>query len=83
VSRKGDYNKNMNSKMFLKWVNEKVLPTFARLYPGKNLLIMDNALYHHKRDIGALSNKAKKELIETMKDNNIPHILTYHGTTKA
>jgi len=38
--------------MFMKWVSEKLVPTFDRQYPGKKMiLICDNAPYHHKREI--------------------------------
>ena len=35
-SSTGDYRDNMNSEIFMKWVNEKPLPCFERLYPGKS-----------------------------------------------
>jgi hypothetical protein len=37
VSRKGDYHKNMNSEMFLKWIKENLLPTFESIHPGKTM----------------------------------------------
>ena len=55
-SHTGDYHDNMNSDMFMKWVQEKLCPVFERKYPGKKMiLITDNAPYHHKRVIGSLS----------------------------
>ena len=64
-SSTGDYHDNMNSNMFMKWVQEKLVPTFDRLHPGKKmLLICDNAPYHHKREIGSLSGLSKAKLLD-------------------
>jgi transposase len=71
----GDYHDNMNSDNFEKWVNNKLLPTFERLYPGKQMvLICDNAPYHHKREIGSLSSKSKTQLLELAKKYDIQYI---------
>jgi transposase len=74
--RKGNYHDNMNSEMFMKWVVDKLLPTFQQLYGDnkKMILIMDNAPYHHKREIGTLSNKTKKELCEMCTKYSIQYI---------
>jgi hypothetical protein len=75
ASRKGDYHDNMNSDMFIKWFTEKLILCFERLHPGKQMvLIMDNAPYHQKCEIGTLSSKTKKELIEICKAYNIEYI---------
>jgi hypothetical protein len=75
TAKSGDYHENMNSNMFMKWVKEKLLPTFERLHPGKKMvLILDNAPYHHKRMIGNLSNKAKQELVDICNEHNIKSI---------
>ena len=34
-SSSGDYHDNMNSEMFMKWVEERLRPTFEKLYPNK------------------------------------------------
>ena len=45
---RGDYHDNMNGDMFMKWVNERLVPTVKTKYPGKEVyLVMDNAPYHH------------------------------------
>ena len=45
---KGDYHANMDGDMFLKWINERFVPTVQAKYPGKQIyLVMDNAPYHH------------------------------------
>ena len=67
----------MDAPNFMRWVEHRLLPTFASLYgPGtelggatglKMILIMDNAPYHHKRAFKSFSAlKTKKELIEEM-----------------
>ena len=55
-SSSGDYHDNMNSEMFMQWVQDKLIPTFEKAYPGKKMiLVADNAPYHHKRVIGSLA----------------------------
>ena len=45
-----DYHKNMNGQVFMQWVQNRLIPTFKRLFPGKKLiLLLDNASYHHPR----------------------------------
>ena len=44
----GDYHENMNDTMFLKWLRNRLIPTFKALYGRKKLiLVLDNAPYHH------------------------------------
>ena len=44
----GDYHKNMDGDMFMKWVNERLVPTVQRKYADKKVfVVMDNAPYHH------------------------------------
>lgn len=61
-SHSGDYHDNMTSENYLRWVSNRLLPTFKQLY-GENMqmiLVQDNAPYHHKRGIGTLpSGKGK------------------------
>ena len=74
-SASGDYHDNMNSDMFIKWTKEKLLPTFETLHPGKKMvLVMDNAPYHHKREIGSLAKKNKKEIIEICKQYKFDYL---------
>ena len=41
--------------ILLRWVQEKLCPTFKKLYPGKKMiLITDNTPYHHTREIGSI-----------------------------
>jgi hypothetical protein len=74
-SHSGDYHDNMNSENFEKWVDNKLIPTFHKLYPGKQMiLVCDNAPYHHKREIGSLSSKTKAQLLELALKYNIEYI---------
>lgn len=66
-NKTGDYHDNMNSKFFMKWVKQKLLPCFERLHQGKKMvLVADNAPYHHSREIGSLSGLKKIELVDLM-----------------
>ena len=43
-----DYHDNMNGDLYLKWMREKLIPTFKEKYPNKKMvLVLDNAKYHH------------------------------------
>ena len=71
----GDYHNNMNSEMFMHWVINKLVPTFEEENEGKKMiLILDNAAYHHKREIGSLSSKTKSELKTECDKYKIKHI---------
>eukprot|EP00957_Ditylum_brightwellii_P114057 8696219-Ditylum_brightwellii.AAC.1 len=49
-SSTGNYHENMNSNNFMRWVEEKFVPTFEQMFPGKIMVpVMDNAPYHHKQ----------------------------------
>jgi hypothetical protein len=53
-SNSGDYHQNMSSKMFLKLLQEILMPTMGRLHPSKKIvLVCDNAPYHHKQENGS------------------------------
>ena len=44
----GDYHKNMDADVFMKWVEKRLVPAFkARYGDRKMVLILDNAAYHH------------------------------------
>jgi transposase len=74
-SSSGDYHDNMNSEMFMKWVTEKLVPTFERLHNNKKMvLICDNAAYHHKREIGTLASKTKAELARLCTEHEIEYL---------
>ncbi len=74
-SSTGDYHDNMNSEMYMKWIKEKLVPTFEKLHPGKTmLLIQDNAPYHHKRGIPSLASMTKKQLLELAEEHGVEYI---------
>ena len=66
-SHTGDYHDNMNSDMFMKWVQEKLVTIFKLKYPGKKMtLVADNVPYHHKREIVSLLSLTKAKLVNLM-----------------
>ena len=65
----------MTSKIFMLWVQDKLIPTFESTYPGKVMvLVADNAPYHHSRVIGSLSSLSKGELVKIMGDYEIDYV---------
>jgi transposase len=74
-SHTGDYHDNINSDMFMLWVEEKLVPVFEQQYLGKIMvLVADNAPYHHKRVIGSLASVSKKKIVEMMIEQGIEYI---------
>ena len=64
-SHTGDYHDNMNSDMFMQWIETRLLPVFEKTYPGKVMvLVANNAPYHHKRRIGSLASLSNKLWME-------------------
>jgi hypothetical protein len=46
-----DYHKNMDGDGFERWLENRLIPAFEALYPGKKMiLVMDNASYHHQHN---------------------------------
>ena len=75
TSHTGDYHDNMCSDMFMQWVRTRLVPTFEKLYPNKKMvLVADNAPYHHRRKIGSLYSKSKKEMCELCEQYGIEYI---------
>lgn len=75
TSSAGNYHDNMNSEIFMQWVSDQLVPTFKKHYPDhKMVLITDNAPYHHKREVGSLGNKTKKQVVEMMTKYNVQHM---------
>jgi transposase len=47
-----DYHDNMDGEGFERWLEYRLMPAFAALYPGKKMiLVMDNASYHHQINV--------------------------------
>ena len=48
-----DYHKNMDGDGFEKWLENRLVPAFEKLFPDKKMiLVMDNAAYHHQINPG-------------------------------
>jgi hypothetical protein len=74
-SATGDYHDNMNSEMFMLWVEQRLVPSFEKQNPGRKMcLIADNAPYHHKRVVGSLSSLSKKQLIDLAREHGCWYI---------
>lgn len=67
-SKSADYHDNMNKEMFMKWVEEQLIPNLKE----PSLIIMDNASYHSamKNKPPTLSSK-KDEMIRWLEENGI------------
>lgn len=72
--RIGDYHNHINSEMYLNWVRKKFILNFELLHPNIwMILVMDNAVYQPKREIGTpLSCTKPPELLEMYDTYNIP-----------
>mmetsp|Transcript_22636 Transcript_22636/g.66987 ORF Transcript_22636/g.66987 Transcript_22636/m.66987 type:complete len:176 (-) Transcript_22636:527-1054(-) len=65
----------MDSKNFMKWVDEKLVPTFEIIFPRKKLVMfLDNAEYHHKRGIPSLASMSKVKVCELMIKHGVTHL---------
>jgi transposase len=68
------YHGNINSVLWLKWFENRLLPAFKAKYPDKKMiLIMDNASYHIPMDDDWLAPRYmnRKELIEALEKYGI------------
>ena len=75
-----DYHNTMTGAKFVAWLRNRLLPTFAELYPGKKMfLVLDNASYHKPRDESWVSGskaKNKHELAHTLLDLGVTELTT-------
>jgi hypothetical protein len=73
----------MNGDKFVAWLRNRLLPTFAALYPGKKMfLVLDNAAYHKPRDeswVTAGSQQNKHELAHQLLDLGVEELTTSTG----
>lgn len=78
-----DYHNTMNGAKFNAWLQNRLLPTFAALYPGKKMiLVMDNASYHKARDeswVSSSKQQTKAELADILIGQDVTHLLTKDG----
>lgn len=79
----GDYHNTMTGLKFVAWLRNRLLPTFAALYPGQKMfLVLDNASYHKARDetwISASKSLNKHELAHQLMDLGVMSIATVNA----
>ncbi len=72
-----DYHNTMTGAKFVAWLRNRLLPTFAELYPNKKMyIVLDNAAYHKPRDESWIS--ASK----AMNKHDLAHQLLDLGVTQ-
>jgi len=75
-----DYHNTMTGPKFVAWLRNRLLPTFAAMYPGKKMyLVLDNASYHTPRDESWVSNSKaqnKHELAHLLIDLGVSQLTT-------
>ena len=75
-----DYHNTMTGAKFVAWLRNRLLPTFAEMYPGRKMfLVLDNASYHKPRDESWVSGskaKNKHELAHTLLDLEVTELTT-------
>ena len=61
----------MNGPNFMSWIENRLVPTFKTVYPGKKMiLVLDNAKYHHVKDENYIDVNSlnRKDLITTLQE---------------
>lgn len=75
-----DYHNTMTGAKFVAWLRNRLLPTFAQMYPGKKMyLVLDNASYHKPRDeswVSASKAQSKHELAHQLLDLGVSQLTT-------
>lgn len=78
-----DYHNTMTGAKFVAWLRNRLLPTFAAMYPGKKMyLVLDNATYHKPRDESWVSSsqaQTKHELAHQLMDLGVESLITASG----
>jgi transposase len=77
-----DYHDTINGEKFIGWIQQRLLPTFKQLYPGKKMyLVLDNAKYHHHRgpDWFSPSSKKKGQLADFLRQREVKSIIVDGG----
>ena len=72
-----DYHDTINGEKFIGWIQQRLIPTFQKIYPGKKMyLVLDNAKYHHHRgpDWFSPSNKKKGQLADFLRQRQVRSI---------
>jgi transposase len=82
-----DYHNTMTGPKFVAWLRNRLLPTFAAMYPGKKMyLLMDNAGYHKPRDESWVSSSKaqnKHELVHKLLDLGVQQLTTRGSTPRV
>ena len=82
-----DYHNTMTGAKFTAWLRNRLLPTFAELYPGKKMyLVLDNAGYHKPRDetwISASRAMNKHDLAHQLLDLGVEQLTTVGDTPRT
>ena len=75
-----DYHNTVTGAKFVAWLRNRLLPTFAALYPGKKMfLVLDNASYHKARDeswVSSSKSQNKHELAHQLLDLGVSQLTT-------
>jgi transposase len=77
-----DYHDTINGEKFIGWIQQRLLPTFKKVYPRKKMyLVLDNAKYHYHRgpDWFAPSTKSKGQLADFLRQRNVKNITVDGG----
>ena len=62
----GDYHNEMNGEIFMRWLNERVLPNL----PQSSVLVVDNAPYHDREEDKCPTTATRKAEIQAWMDRN-------------
>lgn len=69
-SHSGDYHDNVNTDIFMKWIEEKILPNLE----PRSVLVIDNAPYHNLQiDKAPTSKSRKQEYKDWLGKHEIPY----------
>ena len=74
---KEDYHGNIGTEMWMMWLENRLIPSFKKKYPGKKMiLVMGNASYHnaHEEDWVPVSNMNKEQLVKAFDKPGIESI---------
>ena len=75
-----DYHNTMTGAKFTNWLQNRLLPAFNSIYPGKKMiLVMDNAAYHKARDetwVSTNKSQTKDTLADTLINHGVNSITT-------
>jgi DDE superfamily endonuclease len=82
-----DYHNTMTGVKFVAWLRNRLLSTFAAMYPGKKMyLVLDNASYHKARDetwVSCSASKTKHELAHQLLDLGVEQLTTLDVTPRV